>query len=311
MSTYGQLVLSDTSYAGEMFANFFRPVMFGAEILNGGHARVIDSVKKKITLPIVKSADLVQAYSAIPTATGSTTISGQVLEPQKYMIYTTFNPQDFADHWTAPELKDRIIGRNLPYSAENAIMLSIMENHTDYLNYSLMMSATGGTAPYAYFGGFIQKVRNASTSLKVAGVSAVTFTSANIVAAFESTYAGISAKIRKQPNFKFFVSHTTFELYATAQINQTDKGIDVTEAGVRKYKGIPVIALDMRDNTILGAVGSNGLDSNLVIGMNSMEDSYIQIAKLQANSDVMFFKLIMAVDTNIVKPEETILYYGA
>lgn len=311
MATYGQLTLTDTLYSGEMFSQIYTPVIFGSEIIGQGHARVIDSIKKEISIPKISSTDLIQDYAAIPTATGSTVVTSTVLTPHLYQIYAIFNPQDFSQHWTAKELQDRLIGRNLPVSIESGILLSMTETHTEYLNEALMNNVTGGTAPYDKWSGFIQRGINSASVNKVTGVSAVTFTASNIIAEIEKIYALTATNVKKQANFKFFMSHTSFELYSTAQYALTYKGVAVTELGVNKYKGITIVPCNMRDNTILGAVGSNGLDSNMVIGMNSMADSYVQIAKLQANSDVMFYKLIMAIDCNFVKDDEVSFYYGA
>jgi len=312
MSTYGSLVLTDTTYSGEAAGPFIRQAVVGAEIVDGGHVYVKDGIYKKYTIPRMSFDDMVQDYAAKPVTSGITTITGAVLEPERYMIYLEFDPQDFKDHWFAPEMQSKLIGRSLPNTVEAGIITSVLEYHQQYLGKAFIMSATGGTAPYNKFGGFLQKALNDATVLDVAGVSATTLTSSNIVTELEKVYAKIPKALLFDPNYKLFVSYATAGLYSDYQIAQTNKGVDVTSFGSMTYKGKKIVPLAfMRNNTIMGAKGTAGLDSNLWIGINSNEDATIQLGKLQANSDLWFVKILYAADTQFGFGSEVVLYYGA
>lgn len=110
---------------------------------------------------------------------------------------------------------------------------------------------------------------------------------------------------------KFFCSYATFDLYADSQVNQQYKGIDTTQEGKDVFKGRKVEKIaDFPDNTFFIAKGLPSMESNLWVGMNSVDDANIKLEKLQANSELYFLKMLMKADVNIGWNSETV-YYGA
>jgi hypothetical protein len=110
---------------------------------------------------------------------------------------------------------------------------------------------------------------------------------------------------------KYFVSYATYDLYAQSQINQTYKGVDTTQDGVRMFKGRVMVPIaDFPDNTYFIAKGMATMESNLWIGLNSIADEGLQLQRLQANSELFFIKMLMKADVQIGWNEETV-YYGS
>jgi len=259
--------------------------------------------------------DLIQDRAATPTSKGDMTVTGKVLEPADYMIYVEFNPRDYEQHWFATQLNPTLIDRSLPATVETTVIQEVLKRHDRYMNKAVWNSSTALAAPsiYRYYNGLIAKAKAAtggSDNTNFVG-SPTTLSAGNIVAEIEKGYVLIPAALKYDPNMKIFVNYKTFDLYMNAQQNQTYKGVDFTQLGVARYKGIQVVRInDMPDDTYLIAKGTAGMDSNLWLGLNSVDDASLELNKLQANSELYFIKMLMKVDVQIGWNAETV-YYGA
>ncbi|MBJ2191473.1 MAG: hypothetical protein JFT10_11570 [Muribaculaceae bacterium] len=66
---------------------------------------------------------------------------------------------------------------------------------------------------------------------------------------------------------------------------------------------IPMVALP--NDTIFMGVFTTGVDSNLWMGVDYVNDeNVLQVDKLQNNSELYFFKALLKMDVNIVRPSE-------
>ena len=303
------LTIADVSYAGEVASNFIVKSVVGNEIVAGGHAYVKDGIKKKYTIPRFTVGDVIQDREATPKSPkGTAVVDGRTLEPEDYMLYDEFNPRDFEDHWYAAQLNKNLIDTRLPVTVESVIIQEYLKQHNKFLGKALLQSdKTGGVAPFKYFDGLITRAKLDILVPKVA--SPVVLTEANVGAAFKSTLAIVSADVLYDPALKFFVSYKTAQLWENAQQSSTFKGVDNTQAGLNRYSGRTIVPLyGMPDNTIMLGKGSADLSSNLWVGMNSTDDATVQFAKLQANSELYFIKMLMKVDTNYGFGAELALY---
>lgn len=70
---------------------------------------------------------------------------------------------------------------------------------------------------------------------------------------------------------------------------------------------IPMVALP--EDTIIIGQFTTGVDSNLWMGVDYANDeNVLQIDKLQNNSELYFFKMLLKMDVNIVKPAEIVAH---
>lgn len=302
------LDIRDTTYAGEAAANFILRAITGADTVDGGHLMVKDGIKKKYTIPRLDVNDIIQKRAATPTSQGEIGIDGRVLEPQDYMIYLEFNPRDFEDHWHAVQLNERLLDRSLPVTAEATIARRILQEHAKFLDRAIWQGDKDVEGPLDKFDGFIKKLKEADDTILVD--SPVVLTAGNIASKLEACYLVIPDAVRYKDNLKFFVSYKTYRLYEEFQAAQVYKGVDVTTAGRPFYKGIPVVKIaGMPDDHIVVGVGTASLESNFWLGLNSKDDeNMIQLARLQANSELWFFKMLMKADVNVGFDDEVVLY---
>lgn len=306
-------VISDTTYAGEVASQFILKAITGADTINGGHVYVKDGIKKKFTIPRWDAdyEDFIQDRTAMPTVgQGQMTVDGVTLEPKDYMIFATFNPRDFEDHWYATQLNPTLIDRALPYSAESVVVQGVLARHAKYFNKQIWNGDTTTTGIYKYFDGLVKKAKAQSTAAST-NVSGTTLTKSNIQAELVKCYNKIPAALRYDPAMKFFMSYASYDLYAQSQIEQTYKGIDTTREGVPTYKGRQVVKIaDFPDDTIIVAKGTADMGSNLWVGMNSIADEGLQLGRLRPEGELFFIKMLMKADVAIGWGSE-VVYYGA
>lgn len=304
-------VISDTTYAGEAASQFIVKALTGADTINGGHVYVKDGIKKKYTIPRWDAdyQDFIQDRKATPTSKGSMTIDAKTLTPQDYMIYMEFNPRDFEDHWFATQLNPTLIDRKLPATPESVVVQGVLQRHAKYFNKAIWNNDTTTSGIYKYWNGFVKNAQNDADVIDVA--SPTTLTASNIVAEIEKGYVLIPDALKYNMSMKIFVSYATYDLYQQAQMNQTYKGDDFTSLGKDTYKGLKVVKLaDLPNDFYMIAKGMATPESNLWVGLNSVDDEGLVLQRLQANSELWFIKMNMKADVQIGFGSEVVMYHS-
>ena len=306
------VAINDVSYSGEAASAFIVKSVIGNEIVQGGHAYVKDGIKKEFTIPRLAVDNIIQDRTATPisptTAKGTAIVDARTLVPADYMVYDEFNPRDFEQHWFAAQLNPTLIDRRLPVTIESVIIQEYLKVHNKFLGKAVMQSdKTNGTAPYKYFDGFVTRAKADINVPKVS--SPIALAVGGLATAFQSTLTNITPDVLYDPALKYFVSYKTAQMWEQEQRTATYKGVDNTMAGINRFAGRTIVPLfGMPDNTILLAKGAADMSSNLWVGMNSIDDATLEFAKLQANSEKYFIKMLMKVDANYGFGEELSLY---
>lgn len=306
------LEIQDTSYAGEAASGFKVRAITGADTINRGLAYLQDGIKKKYTIPLYDSEETVQDRVATPSSPSgsSMVVSARTLTPADYMLYDEFRPADFEQHWLAREMNPELLDALLPATAEATILGQVMKMHAKFIERILWQGDTTTTGKLKYFDGWIKKMLAATTVNKVTSSLAV-LTDSNVVDKMQATYSLIPEALLFDPNVKVAVSYKTAEHYRNWQQAQPNKGVDKTSGGVMTFNGkrVEPLAGVPNDTIVIGRFTAD-MDSNLWIGMNSTDDQdYIQMARLQANSELFFYKILMKLDVNFGFGEELCLYH--
>lgn len=323
--------VQDTSYSGTFASYFWLPATFGMDTVSKGVVYVQDGIKKKHTIGRLDTVKPLQARKATPTGGSSFTLSSRSLEPKDIMAYWEFNPRDLEVHWEAEKLSPTLLAREVPVTLENYMLQMALNRALEQVESGLWVGSTEYTAnpgddnngQICFFDGFIKKLVNDAAVRKVANpgtlVSSGTTGGGNvlIIDAFEGLLS-LAAQYKKAllsrptryTRLKFIVSINTEQIYQTfLTTTLTFKGNNTTEQGINKYKGYEIVPLaGMPDNTIVLAEGLPDTSSNLYVGMNSVEDNQLQLARLQANSELFFLKGLMKYDVQYGFSEEVFLY---
>ena len=302
------VTINDTTYSGKAASPWLVKATTDFATVNKGLIYVADTVRKKLTIPRFAMDSLIQDRAATPASAGTGTVDGQVITPQDFMVYWEFNPRDFETHWEAEVLSDLLIGRRLSAEAEAVILGEVSKYVNSRQDFMVWRSRTSNTNDLKYYNGLIKKMLDDSDVIDIA--TPVTLTSGNIEDKLEAVKDAIPDSIYDHPDFKYIVNVKTAKLWADAQRTATYKGSGLSEAGVMQFDGRPVVAVPgLHDDTILGTYASNGPGSNLWMGINSAGDeSLVQLDFLQANSELMFVKMLMKADVNYGWGSEIVLY---
>lgn len=299
------------TYAGQAAGKYMLAAITGADLIGGGHVFLKDTKSTKYVIPTWANTydQLIQDSTPTPTSTGDILLGEQTLNLGEYQIYQEFNPQDYADYWYAQSMTDLLIDRGLPVEANSVILFEVMRQHAKFLNKLAFNGDKALSTNMKYIDGFITKASADANVYKIPAPAALT--NSNVVsAAFDPCYQALPDALKFDTGVKFFVSYATYSLYEEYQRNQKYKGIDVTSMGVPAYRGHEVVRVaDMPDNCVFVAKGNNTMESNMWMGINSIDDqNNLKLSPLQANSDMWFVRGKMKVDVNYVFAPQVILY---
>lgn len=321
------LNIQDTSWSGNAASYMITRAVVGADTIEKGAIYVEDGIRKKRTIPRVEVSGFMQKRAATPTSNGSVTVDGAVLYPQDLMLYYEVNPRDFEAHFYAEQLQPKLLGRELPVTAENFIVMQTMKRLNEFFENAIWKSRTqydasgsavdptskGGAASdanYFYFDGLVKKALDNNTTLQVS--SPVALTSSNIrdkwTLAMNLVPPALLFKYGKG-GLKFVVSYADQLKYEEALRTDSYKNIRSDEAAYTKYRGYDVVPVaGMPENTFFLCICKPDIDSNLWLGINSTEDNQLQLQRLQNNSELFFVKGLFKMDTQIGFADQLVVY---
>jgi len=319
------LVISDETYAGTSAPYYVLPALFDWDSIIKGCIYVKDGIKKKHTIPTMDFDSPLQPRKATPTQSGGDiTVAARTLEPKDIMAYQEINPRNYEVHWDSEKLSQTLLTRQLPPTANNYIMMLLLgrsfeefetmmwDGSDNYAN-NVNVPDTDPRFQLQFFDGFIKRFL-ADGSIFAVGAP-VTLTAANIVSKLNALYNLVAVnnkallKEGKYKRMKFKMSYLTAQIYEEALTETSFKNNDTTEKGIMKYKGFAIVPLaGMPDDTIVFTEATNTPNGNLWVGLNSVSDENFMLQRLQANSELFFFKMLMKIDVNYGRPEKVFLY---
>ncbi len=328
------------NYTGEVLSDLLTLTAQENETYKEGLIHIKSGIQKKYALPSVQLGKIVQDHQATPTSSqGEYKFAERYLEPEDFMIYLEFNPRDFEEYYKPFQPNGNLVFRNLNPKIQSTMIRLLMEKKMEYINHAIWCSATDTTkgkisgasgtpeagqteigsedaaGPMKYFNGAIARMLiNAAASgdedekcgkVKIAG----TGTFENGAAVEKELYAMWKAtepKIRKKSGLVILMDYKSWDAYNQYLSDKTMKYNDNRTENQHLFQGkriIPMVALP--DDTIIMGCFTSGVDSNLWMGIDYANDEEVlQVEKLQANSELYFFKMLLKMDVNIVRPSE-------
>lgn len=323
------LVINDQSWSGYA-ASFMltRPVV-GADTIEKGCIMVQDDIRKQWTLPRIEVTNFIQKRAATPVSQGTVTVDSAVLAPKDLMLYYEFDPRDYEVHFYAEQLQPSLIDRELPPTAEEFMMMQTMKRLNEFFENAIWRSriaydpaganvnptsknAAATDAAYLYFDGLIEKALASASTIQVG--SPVALTSSNIISAgFQPAYLLVPpAQLYKYgpKGLKYNISYPdqqNYEFYM--QTVTTFKNQDTSQSGINRYNGYDVVPLaGMPASTFFLGINKPDRDSNLWLGINSMDDAKLELKHLQPNSELFFVKGLFKMDTQIGFTDQEVVY---
>ena len=333
----------ETNYTGEVLEELLTLTAQKTDTFAKGLIHVEPQIQKQLTLPSIKLGKIIQDRKPTPdSSVGEYSFTERYLAPKDFMIYLEFNPREFERYYKAFQPVDNLVFRKLDPYVQAKMLRLLMEGKEAYIDQAIWCSATatqkakiansdgiegtsiiGSENEYGqmkYWDGAIARMlmnANAeedsedkkSGDIMLAGNGSFANGEA-VETELYNMYHKLPPKIRAISGLKILMDYNTWDMYDQYLTAKEHKYVDNTQINARTFKGkqiIPMVAFP--DNTIIIGKFSSGRDSNLWMSVDMADDiNVIQCDKLQNNSELYFFKALMKIDVNIVKPSEIIAH---
>ncbi len=333
-----------TNYNGEVLEDILTYTAQENETYKEGLIHIKAGIQKKYTLPSLQLGSIIQDHVATPTSDkskGDYQFTERYLEPNDFMIYIEFNPRDFEKYYKFAQPNGNLVFRELDPKVQATMIRLLLEKKMEYINSAIWNSATatekakvkdiGGetttiigaddaAGPQKYFNGAIVRMlinaaANADTEEAKGGqiINAGSGALATGEAVEKELYAMWKVtppKVRKKAGLVILMDYASWDKYDEYVSSKEHKYTDNRHENQHMFRGkriIPMTALP--ENTIIIGCFTTGTDSNLWMGIDYVNDEdVLQVDKLQANSELYFFKMLIKMDVNIVKPGEIVAH---
>jgi len=331
-----------TNYTGEVLEDLLTYTAQENETYKEGLIHIKAGIQKKYTLPAISLNSIIQDHVATPTSSkGDYDFTERYLEPNDFMVYIEFNPRDFEKYYKFAQPNGNLVFRELDPKVQATMIRLLLEKKMEYINSaiwnsaltadkakitaldgasSVAIGADDAAGPQKYFNGAIARmiINAAATagSEEAKGgqiISAGTGAFADGAAVETELYAMWKVtppKVRKKSGLVILMDYATWDKYDEYVSSKEYKYTDNRQENQHMFRGkriIPMTALP--ENTIIIGCFTTGTDSNLWMGVDYANDEdVLQVDKLQANSELYFFKMLLKMDVNIVKPGEIVAH---
>jgi len=333
-----------SNYTGEVLEDLLTYTAQENETYKEGLIHIKSGIQKKYALPGVQLGTIIQDRKPTPVSPtdslGTYKFAGRYLEPQDFMVYMEFNPRDFEQYYKPFQPKGNLVFRELDPKVQATMIRLLMERKTEYVNHAIwcsaleadskvIASADGSVAagsteiggedaagPMKFFNGAIARMLINSAAadntedakcgkVNIAGTG-VFADGAAVEAELFKMWQATEPKVRKKAGLVILMDYKSWDAYNTYLSSKTYKSNDNREENQHRFQGkriIPMVAFP--DDTIIMGVFTTGVDSNLWLGVDySNDEDVLQVEKLQNNSELYFFKMLIKMDVNITRPAE-------
>jgi hypothetical protein len=293
--------------------SFHLPVVLGATTIDRGLVNVRPTYQDKVELiKMDSSVNSLHAPVLTPTTgVGDYAITNRLITTGQLMYYREFSPiRDFENSYEFLYSTGRLTEAQLAPITRTAIDELAAGDIADGLENLIWNGDTAsGSAWLSRFDGLV-KLLNADSDGDLNNVTfAGALTASNILTEMEAMVNGCPSAVLENLSIKFVVSHKDkykiFEAYRDATIT---KGINLMDAGVPTFAGIPIVSCGIPENKMLLGVFNNGKDGQLQAGTWMDSDRGITVDRLQNNSELFFIKALMKFGINYVRGSEIV--YG-
>lgn len=331
-----------TNYTGEVLEDLLTYTAQENETYKEGLIHIKAGIQKKYALPTIQLGSIIQDHVATPTSSkGDYQFSERYLEPNDFMIYIEFNPRDFEKYYKFAQPNGNLVFRTLAPEVQAKMARLLLEKEMEYINSAIWNSATttekakvknasgegtvvigedAAAGPQKYFNGAIMRMlMNAAASAEAeeakggqiikAGTGSFTDGQA-VEKELYAMWKVTPPKVRKKAGLVILMDYATWDMYDEYVSSKEYKYTDNRQENQHMFRGkriIPMTALP--ENTIIIGCFTSGTDSNLWMGVDYANDEdVLQVDKLQNNSELYFFKMLLKMDVNIVKPAEIVAH---
>lgn len=300
------LTVQNTNYSGEVLDNLLTLAATGNEIADKGLICIIPGVKKRVSIPRVKTGTMLQKRKKNPSvddSKGDITYSEKALEPKDMMAFTVFDPSAFESIWRPFQPEGQMVFQQLPPDVQNRLLDALAQQVTFELGHHYVNGVYGDGDTHLMDGILTQAAKDTD-------IIEVTTEETTMLGRLKAVRKAIPVAMRGNRNLRIIMSVNDFDLYDDELTAREGKNASETDMNAQRYKGITIETLAAwPDGVIVATLCSpDAGGSNLFAAVSLAEDEeVIQIDKLSAASELYFMKMLMKADTNIAFGEEFVI----
>lgn len=318
----------DTTYSGTYSSYFIMPATYSMDTVSKGVCHIVSDIRKLHTIGRLSYDNPLKPDQAQPVAKNQNpfTLDGRQLIPNKIGVYEEFNPRDLEENQLSEQLSAVILDRQVPPTLQNQMIQLLLNRAGEKLedlvwmgskDYAVITDETDSRYQLQFVDGWLKQMVNDSAVKKVASTTAITSgqtcidaMNGLIVLVTKNKKALITDKSAFK-KMKFMMSPTTALWYVDYITDgKTFKGNPLEVGYITPWKGYQVEMLaGMPDNTIVFCRATDEAENtNLFIGMNSMEDWQVKIARTKPADETFFMQAKMKWDVTYGWAQEMFLY---
>lgn len=303
-----------TTNVGTPIERLFSDLVLGCQTLDKGIAQVLSGNQNKIPLNRLYSGNqAITARVATPvTAADNTTKDEKLITMNEIQYYDTFDPKNFNDDWKFLWAEGPEVRQQAAMNLLNALLPSVRTAFNYDLEVLLWNGNTAsGSAWLSPIDGFVKLIDADGTVNSVTPAGAIT--SANVIAILQAVLDATPDAVLENSAPAIVTNPTVRRLYHEAISALPNKGTDITEAGRNTFMGYPIVTTHAIPANRVFMMNIGGDDrAALKVGTWMESDRFnVLIDRLQANSDLFFIRIDMAVGVNHLFGKEITEYSPA
>lgn len=303
------IVIQNTAYDGEVLERLLTKAATGNELVQKGLIKLVTNVRKKYSIPRLKTGNMLQKRKEMPESKdskGDFNYSEKSLVPHNFMAYTEFNPRSFNEIWRPYQPKGNLVFDQLPPEVQNQLLDALSRQVNFELGYHFVngIYKDDDEDDEHLFNGILTQIMADKEVIHVKSSA-----SESMITRLQKVRKATPTVLRNNPNFVYMMSVDDADRYDDELTMRDAKGANWTDTNAVRFKGTNIIPLAaIPDGVIIGTVATPDEDSN-TWGAVNLEDDFnvIQIDKVTNAGEKYFFKMLMMADTNVAFGEEVVL----
>lgn len=300
-----------SAYIGDVSDVLLTLTQVGNQAVEKGSFYVQPGVQKELFLPRFNcNADQLQDRQETPDSPSDSYVYDErSIEPQDCMFYDEFNPRTYEDVWREFQPQGALVDRVSNPQILSAMAEETMKSVGTQIGKLIWRGDTeaGAADPLRFFDGMI-KILTADGAVNPPPQGNITQES--VLSIMASTEQAVPDEVWEDPNNIIHMSTRDYRYYLAAARALDFKGIGIEDAGSGMYAGKTIrFYSGMENNHIIVAKSTAGRDSNFWAAVDvAGDEENIKIARLQANSELFFVKVLFKYAVNAGNPTEIVLY---
>lgn len=308
--------VTNTNYNGTILDDIYLTTGVGNQTVQKGliHS-IFDESKFTNLAKMVTTDDPFRTYDPnVPSDTATTTYSENRISKGDMNLFETFNPKTFRDLWPIFKSQGTMTNLMLNPRIRRAMLDLYMNSAGRQLSKLYWQGDTAGAAGLNLFDGLLKLMNADADVVDVAnqGVPSAT----NIVDILEAMYSSIPDKYLDDERYKIICSTSTWRIIQlfNNDVKKAFTGI-LDENVMRNFLEKQIIHIaGLPANTLVGALATSNMDSNLHAGYWVSPDDEFEAARIRRKedgSDNWYVRINATAGVQYREGSEIILYQGS